>query len=590
MVLYASLFYSATSLAQVASINITNINKIVMSNTKILFGITFDCRSSLIGNSSYGQIGYHNSNGTIIPEVDAIFKDLSYTTIRYPGNAIAVGFEWKKSIGPIGARPNQDLLGAVGAAQPVNFGFDEFMEMCAAKGIKGQDIQIMVPIYDESTPGLTSTQKLAAIPNVIANNADWVEYCNSPNNGSNPGGGIDWALLRAANGHPLPYNVKIWNIGNEPWATGEFGSSAVNCNDYLASVTPIINSMLAIDPTIKITLPTIGNGAANTWAYTLINSALAQQGKIYSLSQHFFGDEDLSTNNPGVNSSSAFIDNLVTAAAVKNIKVFVGDYAHSIPTPNPTMAQQDLAMQWQGANFEVDFLLMLSQKSTIERSNFWAYGNAYAVWHPIRINFFANYTLMPAAAIYKKLEPAFLDNSIQVTTTSPAASDGNPYAVRSNAFISNDMNKLNVVAVNRDRKYEVAFQVNGLSGYSLYKSRLLNASALNSEIIIESSPTINNSGNFIMPAMSVLILEYVKATVGVKETVVNNQIVLLYPNPTNKELYFSRSLQNIEVFNVLGQRIIYKPEQANSISIQNLSNGIYFLKSLNGFLKFIVKH
>ena len=37
----------------------------------------------------------------------------------------------------------------------------------------------MAPIYDVAT-GLTPTQSLAAISNVVANNADWVEYCNSP--------------------------------------------------------------------------------------------------------------------------------------------------------------------------------------------------------------------------------------------------------------------------------------------------------------------------------------------------------------------------------------------------------------------------
>ncbi len=507
-------FYAITSFcsAQVATINITNIQTKVMNNTGLLFGITFDSRSSLTGNSNYGQMGYHNANGTMIPEVDAIFSNLPYTTVRYPGNEIAVGFEWKKSIGAIGTRPNQDLLGTVGPSQPVNFGFDEFMAMCTARGISGNDVQIMVPIYDESTAGLSSTQSLQAVPNVISNNADWVEYCNSPNDGTNPRGGTDWAALRAVNGHPLPYNIKIWNIGNEPWSAGEFGPTAANGATYLTSVKPIIDSMLVVDPTIKITMPTTGNGTANTWAYALINSSLAQQGKIYALSQHFFGDEDPATAYPGVNASSAFIDNLVTAAAAKGIKVFIGDYAHNIPSPNPTTAQKDLAMQWQGANFEADFLLMLSQKATIERTNFWTYGNAYAVWHPIRKNSLANYTLMPGAALYKILKPALLDNSVQVSTTSPAASDGNLYAVRSNAFTSTDFTKMNVVAVNRDKNNTVPLQVNGNVGYTLMNARLITAASLVSETITETTATTDASGNYIMPPMSVLILEYSKTT------------------------------------------------------------------------------
>jgi len=45
--------------------------------------------------------------------------------------------------------------------------------------------------------------------------ADLIEYLNSPNNGSNPNGGVDWAAVRAANGHPEPYGIKSFEIGNE---------------------------------------------------------------------------------------------------------------------------------------------------------------------------------------------------------------------------------------------------------------------------------------------------------------------------------------------------------------------------------------
>jgi alpha-L-arabinofuranosidase len=588
----AALLVSSISIAQVATINITNINTNVMSNTKLLFGITFDARTSLIGNSTYGQIGYYDASGVVIPQVDALFNNFPMSTIRYPGNGIAVGFNWKKSIdtiGMTGPRPNQNLLGGLGAPQPVNFGFDEFMSMTAAEGMPASEVQIMVPIYDVSTPGLTPTQAAAALPNVINLNADWVEYCNSPNDGSNPGGGKDWAAERAANGHPAPYGIKIWNIGNEPWSGLEFGPSNINCNSYLTSVTPIINAMLAIDPTLKITLPTTGNATSSlSWSYALLNSSLVSSGKVFALSQHFFGDEHLSTSGPGVNASSIFLDNLISASAIKGVKVFVGDYAHSIFTPNPTIAQQDSAMQWLGANYEADFLLMLSQKSTIERANFWAYGNAYAAWHPIRINFTGDYTLMPAAAIYKILFPAFLDNSVQVSTSSPSASDGNPYAIRSNAFVSNDMNYLNVVSVNRDKNNSVPLQVGGVMGYTLSNARILTATNLNSEIIVESTATTNISGDYIMPPMSVLILEYINPSVGISEAVINNKNITIYPNPSTGLLTFSEPLKNVVIYNNYGQIVLVKKEPTKNISTEGLQNGSYIIISNKGIFKFIV--
>ena len=575
------------SKAQVANITVNNVNTNVMIQTKLLFGITYDSRSSLTANGANGQIGYHNANATIIPEVDSLFIDFPYTTVRYPGNGIAVGFEWKKSIdtlGQIGARPNQDLMGTQGPPQPVNFGFDEFMAMCEAKGLTGEDIQIMVPIYDAANTNLNSTQALAAIPDVINSNADWVEYCNSPNDGNHP-----WAALRAANGHPQPYNIKIWNIGNEPWSSNEYGGSAAAGNLYLTDVTPIINAMLAVDPTIKITLPTNGNGSTGTWANAMINSSLAQQGKIYGLSQHFFGDEDPLTNSPSINSINTLINSVVNAAATQNIKVFIGDYAHAInPQIGSTLAEQNLAMQWEGAIFEADALLMLSQKSTIERANFWVYGNALAQWHPIRKNGPADYTLLPGGELYKILKPAFLNNSVSINTSSPAASDGNPYAIRSNAFISSDLNSLNIVAVNRDRNNTLPLQVNGVSGYNLVNAKVYTATSNTSETIIESTATTNGSGNYVMPPMSIIILEFYSQSVGLTDLETDHSIIL-FPNPTENVLHFSKKLSNIQVYNVNGQILIIQPNDSDKIPVGNLKPGLYYLKSdqLNG--KFIVK-
>ena len=347
--------------------------------------------------------------------------------------------------------------------------------------------------------------------------------------------------------------------------------------------------MLAVDPTIKITLPTNGNGSTGTWANAMINSSLAQQGKIYGLSQHFFGDEDPLTNSPSINSINTLINSVVNAAATQNIKVFIGDYAHAInPQIGSTLAQQNLAMQWEGAIFEADALLMLSQKSTIERANFWVYGNALAQWHPIRKNGPADYTLLPGGELYKILKPAFLDNSVSITTSSPAASDGNPYAIRSNAFISSDLNSLNIVAVNRDRNNTLPLQVNGVSGYNLVNAKVYTATSNTSETIIESTATTNGSGNYVMPPMSIIILEFYSQSVGLTDLETDHSIIL-FSNPTENVLHFSKKLSNIQVYNANGQILIIQPNDSDKIPVGNLKPGLYYLKSdqLNG--KFIVK-
>ena len=587
--LLALLLFPTVCSGQVATLTVNNTTTTVLNNTPLLFGITFDARTSMMGNTSVGQIGYYDSSGVVIPQVDSLFYDFPMSTLRYPGNAIAVGYNWKKAIGPVNTRPNQDLLGNLGSPQPVKFGFDEFMDLTASRGVPASEIQIMVPIYDTAATGLTATQALAAVPNVISHNADWVEYCNAPNDSSNVGGGIDWAAVRAANGHPNPYGIKIWNIGNEPWSSYEYGNSYDSCNSYISTVTPIIDAMLAIDSTLKITMPTTGNPTYTLgWSYALLSSGLVSSGKVYALSQHYFPSENMSTQ--GVSAVDNSLNNLITVAATKGVKVIVGDYAHHITSNSPTAAQKDSAMQWLAANLEADFLLMLSQKSTIERANFWVYGNAQAVWHPIRYNSPGNYTLMPAADIYKILFPAFLDNSVQVSTTSPAASDGISYAVRSNAFVSTDLNYLNVVAVNRDKMNTVPLQVTGTIGYSLNNARLLTATTNTSETILETTATIDTNGNFVLPPMSVLILEYTNAALAIDESYKNNSSFKLYPNPADDILRFTETLTNIEVYNAFGQKVTTTIEFGNSISVNQLPNGIYFIKSDKGIMRFSVMH
>jgi len=589
IVLAASIIYSNNCGAQIATIAVNSINTNVMTNTKLLFGITFDSRTSLANNAG-NFIGYYDSSGVIIPQLNSLFNNFPLSTLRYPGNGIATGFNWKKSIGPINSRPNQDLMGTQGPPQPVKFGFDEFMSMTAAKGVPSSEIQIMVPIYDSATTGLTLTQSRAAVPNVISHNADWVEYCNSPSDGNatNPGGGTDWAEIRASNGHPNPYGIQIWNIGNEPWSGFEYGPSNDSCNAYLTDVTPIIDAMLAIDPTIKITMPTTGNPTnSSNWSNALLNSSLVASGKVYALSAHYFPTENTSAQS--INNVSSSLNTLNTVASTKGVKVFVGDYAHYITASNPTTAQKDSAMQWLGANLSADMLLMLSQKSTIERANFWVYGNAIAAWHPIRKNSTANYTSMPAAEIYKILYPAFLDNSVQVSTNSPNAADGR-YSIRSNAFVSSSLNQLNIVAVNRDKFNTVPLQVNGTTGYTLNNSKIFTATTNTSETIIQSTATTDGSGNYLMPPMSVLILEYNNTPTGLYDLNLNNSVIQLFPNPADNVLRFSEPLKNIEVFNSNGQKVISKIESLDNISVKELTPGIYFIRSDKLIGKFIVKN
>jgi len=64
----------------------------------------------------------------------------------------------------------------------------------------------------------------------------------------------------------------------------------------------------------------------------------------------------------------------------------------------------------------------------------------------------------------------------------------------------------------------------------------------------------------------------------------------LYPNPTTGQINFSKTLNDIEIFNIYGQTVMAKIKSAKNISVQELPDGIYFIRTDNSIIKFIVRH
>lgn len=130
------------------------------------------------------------------PRVVASTARAGINLVRYPGGTPATFFDWKKAIGPTEQRGCQ-TDGRPGRAAPRDsvYGPDEHMEFVTAAGAEAS---LMMPF----------------VKNDPASAADWVEYMNAPV-GSNPRGGVAWADVRAANGHPEPWGVTRWEVGNE---------------------------------------------------------------------------------------------------------------------------------------------------------------------------------------------------------------------------------------------------------------------------------------------------------------------------------------------------------------------------------------
>ena len=136
-----------------------------------------------------------------VPKVVTGARRAGLRALRFPGGTGANMYDWKKAIGPergcqvIG--PHGTRRAGLALRRGLAYGPDEHMQFVDMVGAKAN---IMVPFVNE-TPG---------------DAADWVEYMNSPaGDAGNPNGGVDWADVRADNGHPAPYDVRWWEIGNE---------------------------------------------------------------------------------------------------------------------------------------------------------------------------------------------------------------------------------------------------------------------------------------------------------------------------------------------------------------------------------------
>ncbi|MGW7680983.1 hypothetical protein ACWGID_09615 [Kribbella sp. NPDC054772] len=130
--------------------------------------------------------------------------------IRYPGGTVANFFDFKKAIGPVAQRGCQTS----GGFAAVRFG-----NLPGARNGFGPD-------EEESLVSQLGAKTMVMVPSInqtASDAADYVEYMNSPSDGTatNPNGGTDWAEVRAANGHPAPYGITTWEYGNEPFLDGQ---------------------------------------------------------------------------------------------------------------------------------------------------------------------------------------------------------------------------------------------------------------------------------------------------------------------------------------------------------------------------------
>ena len=177
-----------------------------------------DIDDSLFGiNHRYSNYGYGtvNPDGTVKDDFAALYKQAGFGSLRYPGGTISNNYVWTESIGDLnpatpeiertpqihGFYNNQGQAGFIPA-----FGLLEVAEFAEQMNSE------IIMVY-----GIGRGDALDA--------ADMVEFLNA-RQGTNPNGGIAWADKRAELGHPEPFGIRYFEIGNENNQGGDDGTSS----------------------------------------------------------------------------------------------------------------------------------------------------------------------------------------------------------------------------------------------------------------------------------------------------------------------------------------------------------------------------
>ena len=157
------------------------------------------------------------------PEPIAVLKSLRSGVYRFPGGNFVSAHEWRDGIGDPDRRP--PVKDPVWNAYNSNdIGTDEFLTMCRLLEVEPY-ITVNAGTGDEWSA------------------AQWVEYTN---------GAADTVMgrQRAANGHPKPYGVKFWGIGNEMWGDYQYGYMPLKM--FLWKHNQFAKAMKRVDPAIKL--------------------------------------------------------------------------------------------------------------------------------------------------------------------------------------------------------------------------------------------------------------------------------------------------------------------------------------------------
>ena len=182
------------------------------------------------------------------PDLLEVTRELAPTMLRW-GGCYSSYYRWREGVGPRSSRvPMHNLLW--GGIESNQVGTHEFVDFCRQVGAEPL---LAINFESDGRRRWAQPQKGGLRSAGPDEAAAWVDYCNRSNN-----------PLRCEHGHPKPYDVRFWQIGNET----SYDPEGYDMETAARRTLAFARAMRQVDPSIVL----IGWGDSD-WAPRILEVA-----------------------------------------------------------------------------------------------------------------------------------------------------------------------------------------------------------------------------------------------------------------------------------------------------------------------------
>lgn len=274
-------------------------NKVTESKTTSVT-VTLPAQKAAIDPMIYGQMledcndkvvygGIVSNDGKENMVVTELLRPLNIPVMRWPAGTAIYDYEWRKGIGKERKAEKEYIWGGT---EYYTFGTDEFITWCERLNIEPY---INIPMGNNNT-----------YEHSLGNALDWIEYVNGAATTA-------YGALRAKNGHPEPYGVKLWCIGNENYLGNRFHKSE-SAQTYATNLAQWSKVVKSIYPDLSL----LGVGRTPEWTRIVLDEC---NEWLDYVTLHYYVTARIDNNSLVDPQKSLFTAALVEANLKQNIEV-----------------------------------------------------------------------------------------------------------------------------------------------------------------------------------------------------------------------------------------------------------------------------